>query len=152
MSEIDSVKAQVLAELAKEQGEQLRFMANLDLRLVFGYLTAQFILVGWITNQAELAVPLVSAILLVNGLLFGVIVMLLVRHGRRRHHASQTSRNIDSALQLYETGIYFEGRIKNPDRQREKNPLFLYWHPIYIFICGVAFSGVSILIAISYLV
>ncbi|WP_085900988.1 hypothetical protein [Kiloniella majae] len=152
MLEIDNVKAHVLAELAKEQGEQLRFMANLDLRLVFGYLTAQFILVGWITNQAELAVQLVSAILLVNGLLFGVIVMLLIRHGRRRHQASQTSRNIDSALQLYDTGIYFEGSIKNPDRQREKNPLLLYWHPIYIFICAIAFGGVSLLIAVTYLV
>ncbi|WP_421782916.1 hypothetical protein [Kiloniella litopenaei] len=151
MSDLDRVKAHVLAELAKEQGEQLRSMANLDLRLVFGYLTAQFILVGWITNQVELAVQLVCAILLVNGLLFGVIVILLVRHGRRRHHASQTSRNIDSALQLYETGIYFDGRIKNPDRQREKNPLLLYWHPIYIFICAVAFIGVSLLIASTYL-
>lgn len=151
MGKLDSVQAHVLAELAKEQGEQLRFMANLDLRLVFGYLTAQFILVGWITGKAELAPQLVAAILLVNALLFTVIVLLLIRHGRRRHQASQISRNIDSALQLYDEGIYFEGRIKNPDRQRERNPLLLYWHPIYIFICSVAFTGVSLVIAFTYL-
>jgi thiosulfate reductase cytochrome b subunit len=126
-------------------------MANLDLRLVFGYLTAQFILVGWMTGQENLAVHIFGAILLVNTLLFSVIVLLIVRHGRRRHQVSQTSRNIDSALRLYEPGFYFEGQIKNPDRQRETNPLLLYWHPIYIFICSVAFAGVSLLTFFVYL-
>ncbi len=151
MSKLDAVQAHVLAELAKEQGEQLRFMANLDLRLVFGYLTAQFILVGWMTGQEGIALHIAAAILLVNTLLFSVIVLLLVRHGRRRHQASQTSRNIDSALKLYEPGFYFEGQIKNPNRQRETNPLLLYWHPIYIFICSVAFFGVSLLTGFTYL-
>ncbi len=151
MSKLDAVQAHVLAELAKEQGEQLRFMANLDLRLVFGYLTAQFILVGWMTGQDTIPVHIVGAILLINTLLFSVIVLLLIRHGRRRHQASQTSRNIDRALQLYEPGIYFSGQIKNPDRQKETNPLLLYWHPVYIFICSVAFFGVSLLLGFTYL-
>ncbi|MCZ4281726.1 hypothetical protein O4H49_13125 [Kiloniella laminariae] len=149
MEKLDPVRAQVLAELAKEQGAQLRFMADLDLRLVFGYLTAQFILVGWISAQQSLTLPLIWAILLVNALLFCVIVLLLVRHGRRRHQASLTLRNIDTALQLYDEGAYFDGRIKNPDRQRSRNPLLLYWHPIYIAICSVAFVVVTLLIGLT---
>jgi len=130
-----------------DQTELAKFMKQNELKIVFGFLTVQFVLTGWVTRlDATPEIFLILGVVAVDFITALSINVMLVDYKRRRDEVISTIKNINKALRFDVEGFYLDGAKINPDP-----PQMTTWSYWYILIIWMSFGAATITIEARYL-
>ena len=99
-------KFEALKVRYEEQAELLKFMKQNEFRLLFGYLTVQLVLSGWVTKSViNPGIISLIGITLVNLAIAISITVMLIDYKRRREEIITTIKTIMEVFGFYEAFV-----------------------------------------------
>lgn len=130
----------LLAKYA-DHTEDLRHRAKLDINFLTGYISANFIIGGFLfKNPLDKTSNKVSFLIFTFSLTVSILI-LIINNTRTRKEVIKIIQNINEALKFYKPNVYLSNEL-NPDTF--KKPKF--WYPIYIFLICFTFIGQLLII------
>ena len=129
---------QILLAKYNDHAQDLRHRSQLDISFLSGYITANFILGGFIYKNPINAYFHKIAFILSFTL---CILLLIIRNYIRHKVVVKIIQNINIALRFNKAGIYYKNKI-NPDINKRTK----YWLPIYITLIMFTLIGQIIII------
>ena len=142
----DDQKFEALKLRYQDQSELAKFMKQNEQKLVFGFISVQFVLIGWFSKQQdsiELAVYI--SLILVNLIATTAATVMLTDYKRRRHEVINTIKNICNVFRFNESGYYSDGIRINPEPP--KLTIWAYW---YMLLVWLSFFAASVVISARY--
>ena len=120
----------------QDQVELLRFLMRIDLQIVFGYITLQLLLAGWVANHpVDRFWPKLGIFIVDLAMLFATL-RILWSSRLRREEVVQTVKNCCRALGYEESGVYGIPVGLNAHTARKR-----WWLP---FLTAIAASTVGV--------
>ncbi|HWX26610.1 MAG TPA: hypothetical protein VNZ53_04120 [Steroidobacteraceae bacterium] len=108
----------ILLAQSKQHAEHLRHTGLFDIRLVGGFITAQFVFAGWFAaSSVPKGLWTTAALIVIDFVMLGGCIFVLNASDNRRKQVGNVLRNINSALGLNRPG-YLPGGAIIPDEER----------------------------------
>jgi hypothetical protein len=121
------------------QIQLLRFLTNLDLRIIAGYITIQLVLGSWLLENPVTERVQIRGLLLID-FVVAVLAAILVRNTYlRRKEVVEVIKNLNDALGYNTPGVYLE------DRAIHVPTTFRPWRGIYWTAITLGFIGIVLI-------
>lgn len=133
-------KIEILKMYFENQTNLLRFLTQIDLQILTGYLTLQLFFGSWIATREVADFSTKVGLIIINITISFAAGKLLYNNYRRRIEVAETVQNLNEALEFGQKGTYLAEKVLNaPTRFRP----WWYW---YIVIVSSGALAISILL------
>ena len=122
------------------QTELLRYQTQIDLRILAGYFTAQFVFGGWLAGHRPHSLSATIGLLIIDVTMAFIAAWLLYHNFRRRREVSATVHNINDALGFTISGAYLPGKSIQ-EQAPFRTFIWIYLALIFITTIGIGFVG-----------
>jgi len=110
--------------------ELMREMTRTDIKMLFGYITLQLLVAGWLVNEQIESLTIKIGLFIIDFSLAFITTRFLYNNYRRRQEVVNTLKNINDALGFNQKDIYLkDAAINSPTKFR---PYFA-WFLIGVF-------------------
>jgi hypothetical protein len=125
----------------EDQTALLRFLSQIDMKILAGFLTLQLGIVGW-HSQVDLINTVARITLGLTDLSVCIVAIVFVyRNAQRRDEVVATLNSLNTALGYNEPGVYLNGSLNPPMTYRP-------WARFYIAALVAAFLPVAVAMAV----